>query len=82
MSLKRLWPCIRLTFDGVCLGQLGTIRKKIGRYVVPAFAVSQSDVDMGAGQIVDVELVPLLVGFFSLWTSHLPFSTCQYSGDN
>lgn len=44
------------TLNRVGLGQLGQVGQQVFRDVVPGVALAQPQVDVGAGQLVDVEL--------------------------
>lgn len=44
------------TLDGVCLGQLRQVDKEVFVDGVPGLALWEAEVDVGAGELVDVEL--------------------------
>ena len=46
----------RLTLDRVGLGQLAEVGQELFGNVVPSVAITQTEVDMGAGELVYVEL--------------------------
>ena len=49
----------RLTLDRVGLGQLAEVGEELFGDVVPCLALTQAEVDVGAGKLVYVELLTL-----------------------